>query len=313
MLDRVKFYIRGLRGMHKYLVGRKGELPGLNYIAGELLRNTHSIEKGLSISRPRLGFGHNKQDEMMEQIRILYKSESSYHREVCVMALNAINEYLLYHKSKLYEDDFCNKLNCFLEDYAEVLEEKIGGTVVFEKKDICFKIPEIENFFLTRHSIRNFDDKNIDVAKLKKALYLAQRAPSACNRQGVRTYVLSENTSKMFAKELEGVGGFAEDVKQYILVTGKTSSYRIEEQEQYIVSASMYAAYLTLTLHLYGLGACVIQRSVIWSNSWEKTRKKLGIESDEQIICLLAVGNLKESCVVPLSHRMKNEEMIRFL
>lgn len=114
-------------------------------------------------------------------------------------------------------------------------------------------------------------------------------------------------------KQLSGIGGFADSVKRFVLITGKTSVYRIDENSQYIVSSSMYAAYLTLTLHLYGMGACVVQRPVKWTKEWENNKKAFGIPKDEQIVCLIAVGNLKDSCVVPLSHRIDNDEMIRYI
>lgn len=52
----------------------------------------------------------------------------------------------------------------------------------------------------------------------------------------------------MFAKHLTGIDGFAEKVDRFVLITGKTSTYRIDEINQYIISESIYAAYLSLTL-----------------------------------------------------------------
>ncbi len=97
------------------------------------------------------------------------------------------------------------------------------------------------------------------------------------------------------------------------MITGKVSAYSPNESNQYIVSASMYADYLTLTSHLYGFGACVIQRPVIWTEEWEANGNYFEITKDEQIICILAVGNLKDTCVVLVSHRMENSDMVRYL
>ena len=115
------------------------------------------------------------------------------------------------------------------------------------------------------------------------------------------------------ASGMEGIGGFAEAVDRFILITGKHSAYRSNETEQYIVSAAFYAAYLSLTLHLYGIGACVVQRSVVWTEKWGKWRKRFGIPADEQQVVMLAVGSLKESFRVPVSHRLSEETMIRMI
>lgn len=311
---KLKAYYRNFRSLFKNHQLQKLENSKLNHMAAELIRNTHSIEKGLSIENPRLGFGYKKQSEMMNEIRILSQSDSLYHREACEMAVCAMKEYLEYHSKKGYSDDFCEKLDMFLKEHQSLIpNEKMGGTMCLNKQELNFDVPEIEKFFNTRHSVRDFAKTEVNMDALKKAIELAQRAPSACNRQGVRVYVLDKSKSEHLLEQFSGIGGFAEAIDKFVFITGKTSAYRMEEDNQYIVSASMYAAYLTLTLHLYGFGACAIQRTVIWNNEWEKNRKVFGIPEDEQLICALAVGNLKDTCVVPLSHRMKNDEMIRFL
>ncbi len=75
----------------------------------------------------------------------------------------------------------------------------------------------------------------------------------------------------------------------------------------------MYAAYLSLTLHLYGLGACVIQRSVIWNKKLEKIKKFYDIDDDEQIICMIGVGNVDGEIDVPISHRIDIDEFYKYI
>ena len=292
----------------------KTESAKYNFAAAELIRNTHSIEKGLCIESPRLGFGHNKQLEMLDLITTLSQMESTYYKEVCGMAMCALQEYIDYHEGKGYSDDVCDKIKEYLIKHCDLMpKEKLGGTVNLNRSEVQFNISEIEHFFVTRHSIRDFNEKEVDVNVLNKALKLAQKAPSACNRQGVRVYVIDNAKHLKFANSLAGIGGFAKSVNKFVIITGKFSSYRMDETNQYIVSASMYAAYLSLTLHLYGLGACVVQRPVVWSKDWDTVRRDFHIDMDEQIVCMLAVGNLKEHTLVPLSHRLEEDEMIHYI
>lgn len=309
-----KSYVRVFRDWKHHNSIKNMPLSAKNHMAAELIRNTHSIEKGLSLEEPRLGFGIKKMDSMLEKILLLKESENSYHREACGMAFDAICEYTAFHKEQKFEGELLSKLQKFLEENPpEPHEEKMGGTVLLEKSAMDFDIAEMEKLFQTRHSIRDFDHTPVDKELLKKALVLAQRAPSACNRQGVRAYILDHKKSPQFVRSLGGIGGFAESVDQFVLITGKKSAYRIDEENQFSVSASIYAAYLTLTLHLYGMGSCLVQRSLLWNKIWENTRKEFSIPEDEQLVCMLAVGNLKGSCKVPVSYRLKNENMIRFL
>lgn len=311
---KLKYYYNILISQSHFLKNYGTEASKKNLLAAELSRNIHSIEKGMTIENPRLGFGQKKLEDIFRLLDSLSNSADDYHREVCQMAVDAMKDYLAFHQARSFRKDFFTDVENAVAKYDKAGDHKsTGGTLMLEKKDLQFDIPAIETFFRTRHSIRDFDASDVDDEKLLKALKLAQTTPSACNRQAVRAYVLNPERNQAFIDQLSGIGGFAGAVKRFIVITGKTSAYRLNEINQYIVSAGMYAAYLTLTLHLYGFGACVVQRPVIWTQEWESNRKSFGIPEDEQLICLLAVGNLKESCTVPLSYRLENKEMIRFL
>lgn len=311
----IKVYILEIRNKRKILKVLKKADFKYNRMAAELIRNTHSIEKGLSISNPKLGFGHKKQEIMLNLINTLKNSESDYHKEVIKMALDALKEYIEFHNENNYKDAFTEKIEKYLSKNYKKNSIKYGGTITINNSDIQFNVEEIERFFKTRHSVRNFEktENEVDEETLKKALELAKRAPSACNRQGVRAYVIGKDKFYLLKDWLEGIGGFSEDVDKYILITGKISSYRSDENYQYIVSASIYAAYLSLTLHLYGIGSCIIQRPVVFSKKWKELQNKLKIQEDEQIICLLGTGILKKEYKVPVSYRLENNEMIKFL
>lgn len=306
------YYYIGVRALYKNLHLRKRH--SLDEYAADLIRNTHSIEKGLSIKAPRLNFGHSKQADMLKMVEKLKDSGNEFHREACEMALDALQEYIEFHKARGIYDDYLESLHNFIVCNKRVKDgKKRGGTLLFYKNEAKFNINEIEHFFNSRHSIRDFAGTEVEKEKIEKALMLAKKAPSACNRQGVRTYVLGGKKRNQLAEKLKDVGGFAEEVDKFIVITGKISTYKLEEMNQYIVSASIYAAYLSLSLHLYEIGSCIIQRPVVWTNAWEELRDMIEADKDEQIICLIAIGNLKECCRVPLSWRLENDEMVSFI
>lgn len=45
------------------------------------------------------------------------------------------------------------------------------------------------DFFMSRHSVRQFSDLTIDIEDIEKAVKLAMKAPSACNRQSCKVYI----------------------------------------------------------------------------------------------------------------------------
>lgn len=276
----------------------------------ELIRYTHSMEKGLCISNPKLGYGHAKQEQMLILLEKLKNNNEASAKEAKNMAITALRRYIKYHDEHSFSDAMIEKIKKTLSEYPD-MSDCYGGTIELNKNELQFNTEEIERFFNTRHSIRDFERTPVDEESLKKALVLAQRAPSACNRQGYRAYVLNHEQSLAYAKKLSGIGGFAEDVGRFIMITGKLSAYRSDEINQYIVSASMYAAYLTLTLHLYGIGACVVQRPVFYTKQWNELRNKYNIAEDEQIICLLAIGNIKDTVKVPMSYRLDKDTLFK--
>ena len=280
MLRRIKNFclvIINQNKVHKIIYKKQ---YNLNRNAANLIRNVHSIEKGLSLENPRVGFGEKKINNMLTQIEFIKNSDALYHKEAVNMALSVLSKYLEVMKKKQFNDEIMYKIEQCLSDNKYFFKEN-GGV--------------------------------INISKLK-ALCLAQRCPSACNRQAYRVYVIDDEQKKAdLCGWFEGVGGFQDKVQSFVLITGKISSYNESEINQYIVSASIYAAYLSLTLHLYGFGACMIQRPVVWSKDWDKIRQKFSIPYDEQIILAIAVGNLKENFNVPVSYRLKSDEIIKFL
>lgn len=311
MKEKIKYYFKTIRSSLKF--SKYYSMNNDNKQAAELIRYTHSVEKGLSITNIKPGFGHQKQEKMMEIIKKIEKIDNEYYKEIINMALSSLCKYIEYHDNIKYSDDFIIGLKQFINDKGYKINNGYGGTVIYDSSSVKFNIEEIEKLFNTRHSIRVFSEKPVDNKVIKKAILLAQRAPSACNRQGVRTYVIDRNKAQNIIKQLSGVGGFAESLNKIIIITGKVSSYRYDEENQFIVSAGIYAGYLSLTLHLYGLGACIIQRPVIWNKKGEMLKKEFHIDEDEQIICMVGVGNINGKINVPISHRLNVDEIAKFI
>lgn len=149
--------------------------------------------------------------------------------------------------------------------------------------------------------------------QLRKAIEIAQRAPSTCNRQGVRAYVITGERRSCLKGWIEGTGGFSDAIDKYVLITGRISSYRKDEPFQYIVSASIFAGYLTLALQSVSIGTCVIQRSVLYNRKWVDVAGALGIPRDEQVVLMIGTGMPKKEFNVPVSSRLPYGKQVKEL
>ncbi len=313
MKDKIKYILKNNISAFKFMKYFSRNASNLNAVAADLIRYTHSMEKGLCIDNVRLGFGHEKQKHMIQMIKKLENSNSSYYSEIIKMAVSSLCAYVEYHDKKNYSDDYIVVIKDFISKYSVEDKKKFGGIEKLDVSKLNFNIDEIERFMQSRHSIRHFSDKPVAEETIRKAISLAQRAPSACNRQGVRVYVVDKSKAGIIMDGLKGIGGFSESIDKIIVITGKLSSYSYNEINQYIVSASIFVGYLSLTLHLYGLGACIIQRPVIWNKSVDEIKKNYNIHADEQIVCMVGVGNVDGEIVVPISHRIDIDEFYKYI
>lgn len=276
-----------------------------------IIRLVHSVEKGLCLERPRLGFGAQKIKELMALCHA-YADRFGKDAFCLKMARDALKQYVAYHQEKNYNGAIMafleQELKLFLDEPTDVV---YGGTLKMVKQEnLSFKT--LEDFFASRHSVRDYQQRDVPDEEIMEAIRAAQWAPSACNRQAVRAYVLtSEKLCHLYDGNLSGIGGFAENANKFILITGKLSAYSMGEYNQHIVSAGIFSSYLLLALHSKGIGACMVQRSLHCSKQWKKIAKSCGIPKDELLVLMISVGYLKDEYSVPVSKRFPTENIAK--
>ena len=167
-----------------------------------------------------------------------------------------------------------------------------------------------ETIVNTRHSVRLFKKEPVDRDDLRKALELAMRAPSACNRQPVRVYILDHGKFDIIKNWTGGVKTFIETVDKLLIVTGQMAAFEDDEYYQYTVSAGIFVGFLTLSLHTYGIGSCILQRPLLRESSWESVAESLNIPVNEQSVCAVAIGVPQDEINVPVSHRLSYDRVV---
>ena len=282
-------------------------------LMGEIIRNVHSIEKGLSLEKPRKLFGHAKILDMLLLVE-RYKRLKGHSKDVIIMAYDALNEYLLFHTEELNTPEIIEIRNLMATVFSDIdipIHEKHGGTISIVKNNNEESFAALEKVINSRHSIRDFSKEEVPMETLRKAINAALRCPSACNRQGTRVYIISGAKKSFLSDWVTGIGGFGDSIEKYIIITGKLSEYREDEQFQYLVSSCIFAGYLTLTLEAANIGSCVIQRPVLFCKKWKKLQKELSIPEDEQIVLMIGIGMKKEVYKVPVSYRLQYEDLVK--
>jgi len=279
-----------------------------------IIINYHGVEKGLSLLHPRPLFG-------VENIRVTLLRLNLYielygHDDTTEIAISALQQYFDLYKGMEAVDK-----EKILVELSEFLEKSIsercfkGGVKKLERQQILVHAEkDLESFFNSRYSIRQFSDKAVPVELIIKALKMAQKTPSVCNRQPWHAVVLQTPEKIKRALEIQGgAKGFAEQVNKVIVVTSTMSSFQaIGERYQCWIDGGMFAMSVVYALHSLGVGTCCLN----WSKIIETDvsfKNEIGIAVSDTIIMLIAVGNLPEQLLVAKSERKSFQDLVRIM
>lgn len=278
----------------------------------KIIQSMHSIEKGLSLKEVKIGFGVPKVLSLLNKIENYYNNSFDCSHESIQMAMGALDAYVKFHTKN-------NALNGEIKIKYKNLNalikrtKNIGGADKYYKADILnFDADEFNKVILSRHSIRNFSDEKVDIDAVKAAIELAKHCPSACNRQPTKIHIAEkEKDIKYLSKNLQGVGGFADECKMFLIVTGSISAFNFMENNQWIVSAGIFVGTLELTLHSKGIASCVIQRPLVRSKDIVAFRDHFDIPDNEEVICMVGLGMYPDEFFAPSSARLPLEEILK--
>lgn len=276
-----------------------------------LLRESHVLEKGLSLKAPKRGFGQAKVSALMDRLMLYHDRYGIENPDFLMYPLGVIKSYLEY-QSKMGVDIrplkqmFGSLLdNCGLTPDLITVE---GGTFKMTREEIQ-KVRQIdfEGFVRLRHSIRNFTGEMPNEEMINKALEIASLTPSVCNRQGWKTHVFRGDAASDLLVWHSGAKGFEDCVHLAILITSDSKAFLRYEPHQAFVDGGMYAMSLIYALHSQGLGTIPLSCGVRFSKL-DELRKQFDIPENEEPIVIIGVGVLPEEFSVAVSKRKNISE-----
>jgi len=185
-----------------------------------------------------------------------------------------------------------------------------GGTFLRTRAEIQEAVRGVgEAFFETRHSIRNFDTGDVPISDIQRAVGMARKAPSVCNRQGARVHCFQE--ASVALKWQPGNTGFGHLASRALVVTADLMAFSsVGERHQVYVDGGLFAMSLVYALHALGHGTCMLA----WSQERDRNRQAkadLSIPDSETIIMMIAVGRLPETLSVARSWRRPVSDILR--
>lgn len=296
----------------------RGDLPDDPYqLRARLTMYSHALEKGLSYREMRLGFGQDRfvaTAEHLHKYREVGASEADPH---FLAAVRVLFEYLEVHAREGFDV-------AHLAPLAEPFEPLLAradaagiphGTLELTRDEMLAggggPFAELSR---TRCSTRDFAPERVDPKIIHEAVRLAQKSPSACNRQASSVVVIQTPELVQRALALQtGNRGFGHQVRTVLIVkTDLRAFYGETERQQGFVDGGMFAMSLIYGLHSQGVGTC----SLNWSNSLENDaalRDLIGLRASEAVLMFIAAGYYAETFRATASVRLPTEEVYRLL
>lgn len=268
-----------------------------------LLRENHTIEKGLSLRNPRKGFGQQKILNLLDRLNLYLCKYGEKDKNFLYYPLGTIKHYISYTKSNGVEIPAIEEKYKSLVDKSGLIDIKEqGGIVQITQNDILKQCnTNFKSLLMSRHSIRYFSKEDVAKDAIDQALKLAQRTPSACNRQGWHTHVFQGEKSINLIKWQGGCHGFEDEIRTSILVTANLKAFLYYEIHQSYVDGGLYAMNLINALHSLGLGT--IPLSCGFTHSKLKELNHFNIPENEVPIVIIGIGNLLDKFNVAISKR----------
>ena len=280
-------------------------------LQSDLAIRVHAIEKGMSIGGVKVGFGKPKAIAILEDLQILKNigGEVSFIKEAC----SVIGQYIEFNKNLGADMSEVEKPYSAFIERNSVEKASFGGIYEKNYKDDVETVLDapFKEFSQTRFSVRDFGNKPVDIEKIKSALKLCERTPSACNRQTWRVYVYGPDTKNKIFELQRGAKGFWDNMQYAILICGDQRYYNIDELHQVYVDGGLYAMNLMYALHSEGVATIPLTMGHKTGYT-AKIKKAMGIPEYELPVVLIGVGSYKEEYKVAVSTRKDFNEYVKF-
>lgn len=274
----------------------------------------HSLEKGFLFSEMKPNFGKMRVvqlNKLLNDPEVINKSNKSQVKVAYQIMCKYYELHLKHHYNT--EDYFPEKLYL---NYKQILADhystEFEGIIRYTSEEFYqHNNKDFDVFANSRKSVRNFTGEKVSLSLIKDAIKLASTAPSVCNRQASRVYLV-EDKSKIdqILKIQGGMTGYTDGVSQLLILTNdRKYYYTIGERNQFYIDGGLFLMNLLYALHFYKIAACPAN----WGkriDEEENLNQFITLPESEKIICMIPIGVAVDNFSVCLSKRRDYEEIL---
>jgi nitroreductase len=290
--------------------GKLGPAAAVARIEGDIVRQYHVIEKGLTMPDFRPGFGKDMVRGLVRSMRALEKHPCAARCDSGQLgaARATLREYHERHAALGHDISEILPDNC--RDLWENATPGDGGSRPFTPV-ASGDADAFERVVRSRASVRSFDAARTPSREtIMAAVDLAMRSPSVCNRQTARIHVFTGEDAQRALSFQSGNRGFGHRIPMVIIVTSDLRYFTgTAERYQGWIDGGMFSMLLLLALHAQGLGAV----SLNWSVNNERDRElrnAVAIPEYERVIMLIGCGHPTPEALIPVSARRRADDVV---
>jgi nitroreductase len=283
-------------------------------LEAQIIKTYHRVEKGLALPNPRPGFGVEAVELLLAEMKLYIARYGADH--TTWRALNTLREYVAFNAQHGISADWVTREILVQEPlHRNVGTDTSGGTRIVHKVDIHAKsVIDLTEFFENRFSVRQFSNVPVPDEAIERAVTMAKKTPSVCNRDSACVFVATSAEKKAALLALQnGNRGFGEQADRILVVTSRMDAFlTVGERYQYWIDGGLYAMSLIYALHSLGIGTCCLNWSVE-PDADRALKACAGISDEHAVIMLIAVGNLPDSFRVAQSPRRPLNEVLHYI
>ena len=168
--------------------------------------------------------------------------------------------------------------------YQVALEEGNFTYPTSERPRIEIDFSAFEKLLTSRRSIRHFSSGEVDEKTIEKLIGLATWAPTNCNQQSLRYFVIRTDAIRTQFSEASMRGDMSPCI---IAVVADMRFYHHDDMENSVHDSGAAIQNLLLTAHVLGLGGCYTSSQNVNS---DKHRILLNLPPYQKIMALIWIG-----------------------
>lgn len=297
-----------------------GPMRNLEQYEAWILKQAHRVEKGLVLPETRPFFGFPVLNRILNTMDAWPEYVDS---DANLVALATMDDYFRFHEPMIEMrsakpetlariEEFRARAQSLAKRNDQRLTHGLAGRLQVDGSDLRarYKTFDMVGFAHSRYSVRQFGPGPFDKGAILRAVQVAQKAPSVCNRQTCKVYVLTEREDIDVALTFQnGNRGFGNRASALLIVTSDLDAFsQAGERYQGWVDGGLFAMSLIFGLHAEGIASCCLN----WSTDAgmdRKFRKSIRIPASENVVMYIACGNYPDDLEVARSPRASVEKI----